>query len=70
MTMPEHVQRVYDEQGQLAERCKNLQSFFGTLTFKALKDEDKSLLRAQFKFMISYLDVLNKRIERFINDNR
>lgn len=57
-----HVQRMLDEEAQLAERLQKLQAFVVSPRFGALPAIDQELLAAQLFVMQSYASILNTRL--------
>ena len=60
-----HQQRARDERSRLNDLITELSAFDETPTFKALDKEEQSLLWSQLEAMEAYLDILDRRIERF-----
>lgn len=60
-----HQQRVIDEASELTVKVEKLQFFFENDIFINLPQEDKSLLMAQHGSMVSYLNILSLRINKF-----
>jgi hypothetical protein len=65
MSLPEHIQRVVNEQKELEQKHDSLGSFFGTETFVSLPPHERSDLKLQFYHMNKYLVILTRRITRF-----
>lgn len=63
-TIPPHVQRMQDEQRELAERIEKLKAFLLTPTCEALHPHDRGLLREQCEYMDLYQATLSHRIAR------
>lgn len=57
-----HVQRMLDEEAQLAERLEKLQAFVVSPKFAQLPPIDQELLAAQLFVMQSYASILNTRL--------
>ena len=63
--LPPHQQRVVAECEQLADRIKKLEAFLATPVFAGLADDERQLLKMQADAMVSYLGIINTRVERF-----
>jgi len=63
--LPPHQQRVVAECEQLAGRIKKLEAFLATPVFAGLADDERQLLKMQADAMVSYLGIINTRVERF-----
>jgi hypothetical protein len=59
--------RVVDELLQLRERVGRLEAFFTTEVFIQLPDPDKQLLSQQHLLMGKYVEVLERRVIRFLH---
>lgn len=57
------LDRLYIEAGELAEKQDKLNKFIGSDKFKELSWENQRLLESQFGAMLSYLTILQVRIE-------
>lgn len=64
-----YQQRVVDERNELFAKREALQNFMKNENFETIVPEptDRSLLEEQGKAMNWYLEILNNRIARFIN---
>ena len=60
-----HQSRVFQEQLELNQKIERLETFLTTELFMQLDEEDQSLLSQQLDIMMSYNDILKRRIERF-----
>lgn len=60
-----HQYRVVQEAAELKKKRDALLSFINSDTYEALSGEERGELIAQHGHMGEYLDVLNRRIERF-----
>lgn len=69
MTYKDHELRVIQERDDLDERFKKLCGFLKSDRPDYISDKDWYLLECQHLAMFDYLDILNKRIERFIGAN-
>ncbi len=64
--MQPHQQRVVSERDELSERTEKLGEFIlNNPVFQSLSEEERTDMSEQHYFMSSYLDILNKRINRF-----
>lgn len=63
--LEEHERRVVEERAELSDRVTKLSAFLGGDVAGSLGEVDIFLLRSQFVWMRSYLDVLDRRIELF-----
>jgi hypothetical protein len=63
--MEEYQKRVVIEKHGLDDKIERLAAFMGSEAFMKLNDIDKMLLERQLYFMNGYMDILNRRIERF-----
>lgn len=57
------LERLQIEAEELAEKQSKLNAFIGSVKFKELSWENQRLLEAQFGAMLSYLTILQVRIE-------
>ncbi|MCQ4052354.1 Gp49 family protein [Aeromonas sp. SG16] len=64
---PSHIERMHQEQEQLAERTGKLETFIPSETFKRLPHQEQSLMKRQLVAMREYLAVLNERIAAATN---
>lgn len=64
--MQDYQERVHVEAAQLNEKAKKLAEFMRGEVFKKLAVEDQELLMEQGNHMAAYLEVLTKRIGRFV----
>ena len=61
-----HQQRVVSERDKLKERTEKLGQFIlNNPVYQSLIEEEKVDMNEQHYFMCCYLDILNKRINRF-----
>jgi hypothetical protein len=64
-----HEQRVVEERTQLRERLQKLGAFIDSgPTFHLLRQIDAALLVRQRTAMTDYLNVLDQRVARFMED--
>lgn len=64
--MQPHQERVVAESNELRDRLTKLTSFIGGDLFYSLDVADQELLKSQRVLMDAYLDVLGRRISRFV----
>jgi hypothetical protein len=64
---PSHVERMHQEQEQLAERTGKLETFISSETFKQLPHQEQNRMKRQLVAMREYLAVLNERIAAATN---
>ncbi|MFQ2067943.1 crAss001_48 related protein [Aeromonas veronii] len=64
---PSHIERMYLEQEQLAERTGKLETFIPSETFKRLPHQEQNRMKRQLVAMREYLAVLNERIAAATN---
>lgn len=64
---PSHIERMRQEQEQLAERTGKLESFTGTISFCALSADEQNSMKRQLVAMREYLAALNERIAAATN---
>lgn len=64
--MKPHEQRVVLERADLDGKIAKLSAFFDTPAFKQLFPEDRMLLITQHWIMREYSQILDRRIERFV----
>lgn len=64
--MQPHQERVVAESNELRERLTKLTAFIGGDIFYSLDVADQELLKSQRVLMDAYLDVLGRRIARFV----
>ena len=62
--MEDFEKRLIIERDDLRDKTSKLLIFIGSDRFKTIDKESQMLLQFQYGYMISYLSVLNKRIER------
>jgi hypothetical protein len=62
---PSHIERMHQEQEQLAERTSKLEAFTGTVSFCALSADEQNRMKRQLVAMREYLAVLSERIASF-----
>lgn len=65
-TVPPFQRRVMTERDELAAKLCKLGAFLVTPTYRRLADEEQTRLADQFEFMRQYLNVLNARIDAFV----
>lgn len=65
--MSNYQERVKKERNELDLKVNGLYAFVLTDTFHNLHDRDQELLNSQLCSMVTYLDILDERIERFRN---
>lgn len=64
--MEPHQARVVDEKNELQEKTEKLGQFIlNSPIYLALPEEEKTDLNEQHYFMACYLEILEKRINRF-----
>jgi hypothetical protein len=63
--MAAHEERVLIERRELGDMLDRLDAFILSEAFRALPDEDQSLLRRQADAMRVYENILDERIARF-----
>jgi hypothetical protein len=61
-----HEQRVVDEEDALSVKLNKLTEFIQGEAFSNLPFEDRALLQEQLHWMREYVDVLRRRIARFL----
>lgn len=69
----QHQQRVIDERLELADKISKLTIFIlglGSDAFKTLQNEEQWDLRDQLEKMWEYHRILERRIQRFIEDDK
>jgi hypothetical protein len=64
--MEDYQERVITEAKELNVKVIALNEFLGSAQLFDLEDTDQDLLQAQYVAMRDYLDILNRRIERFV----
>ncbi|MFB2890998.1 Gp49 family protein [Aeromonas veronii] len=64
---PSHIERMRQEQEQLAERTGKLETFIPSETFKQLPHQEQNRMKRQLVAMREYLAVLNERIAAATN---
>lgn len=64
--MENYQERVIEEAKELNVKVIALNEFLRTAELVTLDDTDQDLLQAQYVAMREYLDILNRRIERFV----
>ncbi|MBM0416291.1 crAss001_48 related protein [Aeromonas veronii] len=64
---PSHIERMHQEQEQLAERTGKLETFIPSETFKQLPHQEQNRMKRQLVAMREYLAVLNERIAAATN---
>ncbi|MEH8118748.1 Gp49 family protein [Aeromonas allosaccharophila] len=64
---PSHIERMRQEQEQLAERTGKLETFIPSETFKQLPHQEQNRMKRQLVAMREYLAVLNERIAATTN---
>jgi len=64
--MKDYQQRVITEVKELNIKVIALNGFLESAKLSDLEDIEQDLLQAQFVSMREYLDMLNRRIERFV----
>lgn len=60
-----HEMRVIEEKRELKLKLNKLEDFLESDLFETLDDLDKNLLSDQFRYMMLYDDILNRRISKF-----
>lgn len=62
-----HQQRVVEERSELSEKATKLNDFIGNnpLFQKIESDDEKEDLKVQLDIMYQYIEVLDRRINRF-----
>ena len=65
--MEDWQQRVIDERNEVYERGLKLHNYHGSrsFVFSGMSDESKALLEVQHKIMSEYVEILDKRIALF-----
>lgn len=63
--MQPHQERVVTERNDLAEKVQKLGIFLEGAMFPGLPEDEKARLREQYQHMLSYRNVLEKRIAAF-----
>ncbi len=66
--MNDWQQRILDERELLNTRTEKLRDFINSHAFTDMLFEDRTLMSDQFAAMQKYLEILDKRIERFGNE--
>jgi len=61
---------VITEHKELSEKIEKLRQFLGSDDSDSLAKMDYNLMLSQLRIMSDYLDILNKRISRFTDENR
>ncbi|HDO1312958.1 Gp49 family protein [Aeromonas veronii] len=64
---PSHIERMRQEQEQLAERTGKLETFIPSETFKQLPHQEQNRMKRQLVAMREYLAALNERIAATTN---
>jgi hypothetical protein len=62
--LPEHVQRIYAEGDELAQKLAKANQFIQSEAFKALAPLDAHMLSLQAEVMQAYLHILTIRLAR------
>lgn len=63
--LPPHQQRVIGEAAELRVKLTSLNSFFGTVVYSSLTDDEQKRLSRQSVVMKEYLEILDERIANF-----
>lgn len=69
MPLQPHEERVIAERTELSEKCVKLEAFIVSDGFKVIDILDRNLLEEQYNAMTAYLDILDRRIERFASQS-
>jgi hypothetical protein len=64
--MEDYQERIIEETKELNVKVVALNKFLGSAKLSDLEDIEQDLLQAQYIAMRDYLDMLNRRIERFV----
>ena len=64
--MKKYQKRVVDEAEDLVDSMVKLAKFEGTREFFNLPDKDKGLLYDQMDIMVTYHEILLRRVRRFL----
>jgi hypothetical protein len=66
--MSDFISRLYDEKTELKERYEKIASFISSEDFNKIDENQKGLLRIQYRAMETYLAVLNERLNLIENN--
>ena len=64
INMSEFRARLFKEQEELTIKTGKLSVFITSVNFNSLPEVDQEDLREQYKHMMEYLNVLNRRVNR------